>query len=310
MEARPLVRYREKAPSERGSPPTDDLSVGYSFYGKRMKKLRTIAFTARSSRKIPSVNSMYKSRVTTIAGRPVAQVYVVKEVRDWKQDIAGALRGVDFEGEAPWIFDRDRRFSLSLIFLIGSALNNSDVDNRIKAVQDCLFKRLGLNDSRVLRITAEKRLVQGATHEVIGFELTENLADPIFNNLEPVPRPAWIRWIGADPGDSARAWLKERRYRETLDPGDSEADLYVLDPGTPEYSVLLGEALREAWSVVTTGYPGTIGVVLPSGTPIDEVAALFPAGHRRVRIFAGTPADFLEDSLDPSGWKGRRYPRI
>ena len=99
-----------------------------------MKKPRSYSFIASTTAKIPSVNSTYQSKVVrTSGGRYVAQVYTVKEARDFKNEVLTQLNQIDFETEAPWIFDRNAKFTLNFRFIIKSGMFRSDTDNRIRA---------------------------------------------------------------------------------------------------------------------------------------------------------------------------------
>ena len=304
-----------------------------------MKKLRSIDFICSSTRKIPSVNATYKSRVVNMHGKHIAQVYVVKETRDWKRDISSQLDLINFEQDAPWIFDKNRRFSLKLLFLIGSALNNSDVDNRIKAVQDCLFKRLGLNDSRVLHVDAEKRLLKGASHEKICFHLEENLDDPVFNNLSRLPRPREIFLGGTCAGEDWRPdvikWLGEnhRKYdyynpvvpdwtpdcieKENIYKKEKmDCFLAIITPSIKGvYSI--AEIIDEIYQVRESGFGsviiGILGTKEEYGEAMwksiqatkDMINNISSGSKQIVAANINKPTDICQ-FLDQSGWKGKR----
>ena len=107
-----------------------------------MRKPKTVSFICSTTQVIPSINSTYKSKVVrTSGGRYIAQVYTVKEAREFKREILDQLDKIDFEHDAPWIFDKKTKFTLNFRFIIKSGMFRSDTDNRIKICQDCLFKR-------------------------------------------------------------------------------------------------------------------------------------------------------------------------
>ena len=102
-----------------------------------MRKPKTVSFVCTTTQKIPSVNSTYQARVIRgQGGKYIAQVYTVKEAREFKREILDQLDKIDFEHDAPWIFDKKTKFTLNFRFIIKSGMFRSDTDNRIKISSD------------------------------------------------------------------------------------------------------------------------------------------------------------------------------
>ena len=304
-----------------------------------MRRPKSIEFMVSTTIKIPSINSTYKSRVVSVNGRNVAQVYIDKSVREYKRQVMSQLDYIDFQAEAPWIFDKDRRFTLHLLLLMSQSLNSRDADNCVKCLQDCLFRKLGLNDSRVLKVISEKRLVQGASHERVCFRLSENLTDPVFNNLEGLPRPTGIFLGGTCAGQDWRtpviSWLPadKRRYsyynpvvpvwtqeaREAEEKFKSEQMDCFLAVITPDlkgvYSI--AEVVDEAWQA--SEIPGSSCIFGILGKQQDygeaqwkslmatkDLIGRISGGSKHIVAAEISEATEICQFLDPVGWKGKR----
>lgn len=305
-----------------------------------MRKPRTVSAVCVTTQRIPSINSTYQARVVrTSGGKYVAQVYTVKEAREFKREILDQLDKIDFEQDAPWIFDKKTKFTLNFRFIIKSGMFRSDTDNRIKICQDCLFKRLGLNDSRVIKVVADKVLLPGAQNERVCFCIEESFADPIFSNLQELPRPLGIFLGGTCAGDPWRKtiepWLEEHRY-DYYDPvvpdwtpdciqaennfkeNKMDCFLALLTPKMKGvYSI--AEIMNEIMEVREGGYGSVLLGVLGSrddwgegmwrslNATVDLINGISQGSKQIVASFIENPLDICQ-YLNQDGWKGKRKP--
>ncbi len=95
-----------------------------------------------------SVNGAYRGRR-----------FASKELKNYKDDLNKIL---------PHISIPDGKLEARYVFGVSSQV--CDVDNFIKAFQDCVAERYGFNDNRIFKITVEKVCVKKGS-EFIDFEI-------------------------------------------------------------------------------------------------------------------------------------------
>ena len=92
---------------------------------------------------IPSVNNIYE------IGRGGRRLVKSKAARNFESLIYGQLRKMDFEKIAPWLRPK-LNYCLDFNFVIKQSFYKRDCSNMIKLAEDCVFRHLKLNDSRVV----------------------------------------------------------------------------------------------------------------------------------------------------------------
>ena len=231
-----------------------------------MKGPRNFSFIIQAP-KIQSVNATYRSRVVYKYGKPVYQIFKDKSVHQYQDKINEDLKSIDFENLAPWIFETGMLFTVDIQFVLNRGIRKVDVDNLIKSFQDAAFgKRLGVNDSGIVKINASKINLKGSGIERVIVCLSEYLG-PTEMALSVPPIPGRIFLGGTCAGRDWRAeiepdlekfgyswfnpvvpdWTPEAKELEDREKNDlCDCHLYILTPDMiGVYSV--AEVVDSAW---------------------------------------------------------------
>lgn len=123
----------------------------------------------------PSLNAAYPHKLVMSGGRMVARRYASKEMKaykDWahKQLLA---RGI---AEGSW--SHVKAVAYTAIITVPTAA--SDLDNRVKAMQDAILGYLGLNDNKVVEI----HLLRQVDRATIGVSITIQALSPLRHPLK------------------------------------------------------------------------------------------------------------------------------
>ena len=127
-----------------------------------------------------SVNSLYKSRISYIGGKPRAVVYKNPKAIDIENEIREQLRAINFSNCLDWLRDT-KGFKLHIQFIFKKGITNSDTSNYFKNVED-IFTRfikedLGIenyDDSKHIEVSAVKSIIPKSKHEYACIYLTES----------------------------------------------------------------------------------------------------------------------------------------
>lgn len=158
-----------------------------------MKKPKSISFilSVPKGERIPSVNNTYKAQLKYVHGKPVPVIYKSGEVKKVMQALDEQLKLIDFSKES-WIYEKNAVFDLDVQTIVNRDIFRLDADNQLKAIMDCLFRHLGLNDSRVLKVTNTKSMCKTLETEKICVCLSQSTKEIHFDKLEELPVPSRI----------------------------------------------------------------------------------------------------------------------
>lgn len=141
------------------------------------------------AKKIISVNALYKSRITYVGGRQVATIYKSREAKMTETYIREQVESLGIEKNYPWI-TKDTLFRMTIKVVFKTGIFMRDLDNTIKLLQDGIFRALGINDSHVVSIIADKVLLPEIGEEKIFVCLEE--CDKSGIRYDYIPRPLVI----------------------------------------------------------------------------------------------------------------------
>lgn len=143
------------------------------------------------AKKILSVNSLYSSRIIYNAGKPISTIYKTGEARKVEEYIKEQVRLLNVSKNHAWI-NKNTLFKLTLTIIFRNGLLMRDLDNTQKLLIDGIFRALGLNDSHIVEINANKCICPDISEEKICVSLEEvtNLSKLKFNYI-PSPEVIW-----------------------------------------------------------------------------------------------------------------------
>lgn len=223
-----------------------------------------ISFVLSTLNKIPSINSIYKAKLSYKFGKPYPSIYKDSSATKITEEINEQLKMIDFEEKAPWIFDNNTTFNLTLQLILKQSLGKRDLDNTLKVIQDAIFRYLGLNDSRVVEIHAYKTILPKAPDEKICIRLSASDFETSFSKLTTFKKPQKIflggtqsEWRGdLEPllkkekisyfNPVVKNWKPEDKLIEDQEKEDSDCHLYYITPEqTGFYS--FAEIINSSW---------------------------------------------------------------
>ena len=135
-----------------------------------------------STDKIVSVNQLYNDRVGRKGGKAYPIIYKSPAAVKFTEEVEEQLLTLDFKELAPWIWEVDY-FDMTVNFILNSNFNSRDTSNGIKLLEDCVFRHLGLNDSRVLSWHAWKSFLPKSKEELICIRINESTFNYKFDDL-------------------------------------------------------------------------------------------------------------------------------
>lgn len=300
-----------------------------------MRKPRNFSWIMKTTRRAVSVNQSYRASIKN--GHAV--MYKTKECKDYIKELQDQM---DYLETPEWIHDKKMAFKMYVKVLVREGFFQRDLDNTLKAIQDAIARspKFGFNDSRIVHITCEKQIIPGSPHETIVVNLEESLMDPIFSNLQELPRPLGIFLGGTCAGDPWRKtiepWLEEHRY-DYYDPvvpdwtpdciqaennfkeNKMDCFLALLTPKMKGvYSI--AEIMNEIMEVRDNGYGSVLLGILGSkddwgegmwrslNATVDLINGISQGSKQIVASFISDPLDICQ-YLDQNGWKGKRKPK-
>lgn len=180
------------------------------------------------AKKILSVNALYSSKIIYNAGRPISTIYKTGEAKKVEEYIKEQVRLLDVPKNYTWI-NKNTLFKLTLTVVFRNGLLMRDLDNTQKLVIDGIFRALGLNDSHIVEICANKCVCPDISEEKICVSLEEvsNLNKLKFNYI-PSPEVIWCE-ENLDYKELPKRKTKGTIYR-TSDKELANTLVYILDP--------------------------------------------------------------------------------
>lgn len=181
------------------------------------------------AKKILSVNALYSSKIIYSSRGPISTIYKTGEAKKVEEYIKEQVRLLDVSKNYPWITNKTL-FKLTLTVVFRNGLLLRDLDNTQKLVIDGIFRALGLNDSHIVEINANKCLCPDISEEKICVSLEEvsNLNKLKFNYI-PSPEVIWCSDILDNYKDLPKRKTKGVIYK-TNDKTKANTIIYILDP--------------------------------------------------------------------------------
>lgn len=188
------------------------------------------------AKKILSVNSLYSSKIIYTAGHPISTIYKTGEAKKVEEYIKEQVRLLDVPNNYKWI-NKNTLFKLTLTVVFRNGLLMRDLDNTQKLLIDGIFRALGLNDSHIVEIRANKCICPEISEEKICVSLEEvtNVGKLKFNYI-PSPEVIWCSKI-IDNANEVLKDFKELPKRKTKgviyktdDKLQANTLIYILDP--------------------------------------------------------------------------------
>lgn len=180
------------------------------------------------AKKILSVNALYSSKIIYKTGRPISTIYKTGEAKKVEEYIKEQVRLLDVPKNYTWI-NKNTLFKLTLTVVFRNGLLMRDLDNTQKLVIDGIFRALGLNDSHIVEICANKCVCPDISEEKICVSLEEvsNLNKLKFNYI-PSPEVVWCV-EELDYKELPKRKTKGNIYK-TTDKERANTLVYILDP--------------------------------------------------------------------------------
>jgi Holliday junction resolvase RusA-like endonuclease len=126
---------------------------------------------------IPSVNAIYQPiKKGKFLGMMKTQI-----AREFEHVVYTQLKQIDFTSAAPWLHPH-LNYDLTLNFLLKTGFYKRDCSNMIKLTEDCIFRHLKLNDSRVVKGVQYKSFIPSSKVELILVKLSESKYDVNYFN--------------------------------------------------------------------------------------------------------------------------------
>lgn len=215
------------------------------------------------AKKIISVNALYKAKLTYTPRGQVATIYKSKEAKMTEAYIKEQVELLDVPRNYPWITP-DTLFKMTIKVIFRSGIFMRDLDNTIKLIQDGIFRALGVNDSHVVSIIANKVLFPGVLEEKILVCLEEVDTTGVRYDILPKPHIIWSEDIDLGlklyPGKGAR----KSTFYQTDQEDEADTYVYLITPETFGYMVpvkvmeKVTECILESKGFVFIGFlPGT-----------------------------------------------------
>jgi Holliday junction resolvase RusA-like endonuclease len=181
------------------------------------------------AKKILSVNALYSSKIIYKTGHPISTIYKTGEAKKVEEYIKEQVRLLDVPKNYTWI-NKNTLFKLTLTVVFRNGLLMRDLDNTQKLVIDGIFRALGLNDSHIVEICANKCICPEISEEKICVSLEEvsNLNKLRFNYI-PLPEVVWCEEDLLDYKDLPKRKTKGNIYK-TADKESANTLVYILDP--------------------------------------------------------------------------------
>lgn len=196
--------------------------------------------------KIVSVNAAYSSKVIFVNGKPTSTIYKTREAKLTEAYIKEQVRLLDIPKNYPWVNDKTL-FTYSINVIFKNGFLSKDLDNTIKLVQDGIFRALGINDSHVVKIYAQKSYCPGISDEKICVSLREVNNEKELNLLYlPKPEIIWTDWDKKE--DLGLKELGKRKMKNTLyltndKVGKADTKLFVIESDKINYNTFSDIAL-------------------------------------------------------------------
>lgn len=187
------------------------------------------------ARKILSVNSLYASTTLLKYGKYVSTIYKSKEAKNAETYIKDQVNLLNIPENYPWV-NQDTLFKLTVCVIFKSGILSRDLDNCLKLIQDGIFRALGINDSHVIEIQANKCFCSDLSEEKICISLEEisNINKLRFDYI-PKPEIVWCEETLNKYKDFGKRKTRGVIYKTSIKE-QANSYVYILDPNKMTYN--------------------------------------------------------------------------
>ena len=224
--------------------------------------MEELKIVVQINQRFVSVNALYKARVMTVKGKPVAAVYKNPKANEIEREIREQLREVDFSQYKDWLKNTPG-FKLHIQFIFKKNVTRSDTSNYLKSLEDIWTRfvkyDLGIDnydDSKHVEISAVKSIIPKSKHEYALIYLTESKFNVRFDQID---KPEKF-WVGSELDEYKKEIKKELKARklkmiDKLEEKDRcNSLLYILTPNSKNLITETTNIINVVWESTVSDY--------------------------------------------------------
>ena len=224
--------------------------------------MEELKIVVQINQRFVSVNALYKARVMTVKGKPVAAVYKNPKANEIEREIREQLREVDFSQYKDWLKNTPG-FKLHVQFIFKKNVTRSDTSNYLKSLEDIWARfvkyDLGIDnydDSKHVEISAVKSIIPKSKHEYALIYLTESKFNVRFDQID---KPEKF-WVGTELDEYKKEIKKELKARklkmiDKLEEKDRcNSLLYILTPNSKNLITETTNIINVVWESIVSDY--------------------------------------------------------
>lgn len=224
--------------------------------------MEELKIVVQINQRFVSVNALYKARVMTVKGKPVAAVYKNPKANEIEREIREQLREVDFSQYKDWLKNTPG-FKLHIQFIFKKNVTRSDTSNYLKSLEDIWTRfvkyDLGIDnydDSKHVEISAVKSIIPKSKHEYALIYLTESKFNVRFDQID---KPEKF-WVGSELDEYKKEIKKELKARklkmiDKLEEKDRcNSLLYILTPNSKNLITETTNIINVVWESIVSDY--------------------------------------------------------
>lgn len=205
-----------------------------------------------NAKKIMSVNALYGAKLTYIKGRPTAQIYKKSEAKQMEHYISEQIKLLNIPVNYPWVTE-NTKFKLTFTVIFNTGFYLRDLDNCCKNLVDGIFRALGINDSHVIKLVAEKKYLPGISDEKILVCLQEVSDDDIRLDKFFKPHIIWCNNSSVTLGlPEAKKQPKKDKLYITSEKSKADTKLFIIQPGDYNYATGMNIAFEIDENILET----------------------------------------------------------
>ena len=224
--------------------------------------MEELKIVVQINQRFVSVNALYKARVMTVKGKPVAAVYKNPKANEIEREIREQLKEVDFSQYKDWLKNTPG-FKLHVQFIFKKNVTRSDTSNYLKSLEDIWTRfvkyDLGIDnydDSKHVEISAVKSIIPKSKHEYALIYLTESKFNVRFDQID---KPEKF-WVGSELDEYKKEIKKELKARklkmiDKLEEKDRcNSLLYILTPNSKNLITETTNIINVVWESIVSDY--------------------------------------------------------
>lgn len=224
--------------------------------------MEELKIVVQINQRFVSVNALYKARVMTVKGKPVAAVYKNPKANEIEREIREQLKEVDFSQYKDWLKNTPG-FKLHVQFIFKKNVTRSDTSNYLKSLEDIWTRfvkyDLGIDnydDSKHVEISAVKSIIPKSKHEYALIYLTESKFNVRFDQID---KPEKF-WVGSELDEYKKEIKKELKARklkmiDKLEEKDRcNSLLYILTPNSKNLITETTNIINKVWECIVSDY--------------------------------------------------------